>query len=73
MAEIEQLDVDKIKPSPFQPRDEFDDKSIEEYLKKGIEPDNLELLSVEIKEEKFMIEGIPWSKIASKLVKETIS
>lgn len=43
---------------------------IKEYLKKGIEPENLELLSVELKEEKYLIQGIPWSIIASKLVKE---
>jgi hypothetical protein len=45
-------------------------KRIKEYLKKGVESENLELVSIEIKEEKYLIQGIPWSVIASKLVKE---
>ena len=45
-------------------------KRIKQLLKEGTEPDALELVSVEIKEEKYLIQGIPWSVIASKLVKE---
>ena len=46
-------------------------KRIKEYLKQGVEPDNLELVSVEVREDKYLIQGIPWSVIALKLVKET--
>jgi hypothetical protein len=46
-------------------------KRIREFLKQGAEPDNLELVSIEVKEEKYVVQGIPWSVIASKLVRET--
>jgi pseudouridine-5'-phosphate glycosidase len=39
-------------------------------LKKGITSENIELLSIEIKEEKFEIKTIPWSVIATQLIKE---
>jgi hypothetical protein len=45
-------------------------RRIREYLKQGMEPDNLELVSVEAKEEKFVIQSVPWSVIALKLVRE---
>jgi hypothetical protein len=45
-------------------------RRIREYLKQGVEPDNLELVSVEAKEEKFVIQSVPWSLIALKLVRE---
>ena len=43
-------------------------KRIKEWLRQGVEPDSLELVTVEVKEEKYLIQGIPWSVIASKLV-----
>ena len=46
-------------------------KDIKEYLKSGVETENLELVTVEMKEEKYQISSIPWSVIASKLVKES--
>jgi pseudouridine-5'-phosphate glycosidase len=39
-------------------------------LKKGITSENIELLSIEIKEEKFEIKTIPWNVIATQLIKE---
>jgi len=39
-------------------------------LKKGITSENIELLGVEIKEEKFEIKTIPWNVIATQLIKE---
>lgn len=39
-------------------------------LKKGITSENIELLSIEIKEEKFEIKTIPWNIIATQLIKE---
>jgi len=39
-------------------------------LKSGINPDNIELMSIEIRGEKFEIKGVPWSVIAAELVKE---
>ncbi len=44
-------------------------KRIKQLLREGTEPEALELVSVEIKDEKYLIQGIPWSIIASKLVK----
>jgi len=46
-------------------------KRIRSSLKSGIKPDNIELLSVEIKGENFEIKGVPWSVIAAELVKES--
>jgi hypothetical protein len=45
-------------------------KRIKEWPKEGVEPEKPELVSAEIKEDKYEIKGIPWSIIASKLVKE---
>lgn len=45
-------------------------RKIKEYLKGGTSPDHIELMAVEIKEEKFEIKGVPWSTIAIGLVKE---
>ncbi|KXB01930.1 hypothetical protein AKJ45_00930 [candidate division MSBL1 archaeon SCGC-AAA261F19] len=42
---------------------------IREYLDGGTEPDELELLSVEMEEKQFTIKTYPWSKIASRLVR----
>lgn len=46
-------------------------KRIRNSLKSGIKPDNIELMSIEIKEENFEIKGVPWSVIAAELVKES--
>jgi pseudouridine-5'-phosphate glycosidase len=40
-------------------------------LKKGVTSENIELLSIEIKEEKFEIKTIPWDVIATQLIKES--
>lgn len=45
-------------------------RRVKEYLKEGISPDNIELVTVEIKEDKFELKGVPWSTIAVMLVKE---
>jgi hypothetical protein len=42
---------------------------LKEALKSGISPDNLELMSIDVKGEKFEIKGVPWSIIAVELVK----
>lgn len=39
-------------------------------LKKGTTSENIELLSIEIKEEKFEIKTIPWNVIATQFIKE---
>ena len=44
---------------------------IKEYLKKGANADDIELMNIEFKDEKFEIRTIPWSTIAVELVKET--
>ena len=44
-------------------------KKIKEYLKKGTNPDDIELMTVEIEEDKFEIKGVPWSTIALGFVK----
>jgi len=44
--------------------------TIKGSLKKGITSENIELLSIEIKEEKFEIKTIPWNVIATQLIKE---
>jgi hypothetical protein len=46
-------------------------KRIRDALKEGIDPDRVELMSVEIKGEKFEIKGVPWSIIAAELVRGT--
>ena len=43
---------------------------VRERLKAGTGTDNIELMAVEMKEEKFEIKGVPWSTIAVGLVKE---
>ena len=43
---------------------------VREHLKAGIGTDDVELMAVEMKEEKFEIKGVPWSTIALGLVKE---
>jgi len=43
---------------------------IKEYLKKGTNAEDIELMSIELKDEKFEIKTIPWSIIAVELVKE---
>ena len=45
-------------------------RGVKEYLKGGTSPDDIELMAVEIREEKFEIKGVPWSTIAVMLVKE---
>jgi len=45
-------------------------RRVKEYLKGGTSPDDIELVTVEIKEEKFEIKTIPWSMIAIGLVRE---
>lgn len=45
-------------------------RRVKEYLKGGTSPDDIELMAVEIKEEKFEIKSVPWSTIAVRLVKE---
>ena len=45
-------------------------RRVKEHLKGGKSPDDIELMAVEIKEEKFEIKSIPWSMIAIGLVKE---
>ena len=43
--------------------------TIKGYLKKGTNAEDIELLSIELKEEKFEIKTIPWSILAVELVK----
>ena len=45
-------------------------RKVKEHLKGGTNPNDIELMVVEIKEEKFEIKSIPWSTIAMGLVKE---
>jgi hypothetical protein len=44
---------------------------IKEYLKKGANADDIELINIELKEEKFEIRTTLWSTIAVELIKET--
>lgn len=44
---------------------------IKEYLKNGASPADLDLMQVEVDEENFKIQGIPWSEIAVRLIKES--
>jgi len=46
-------------------------RRIKEHLKGGANPEDIELMVVEIAEENFKIKGVPWSEIAVKLIKET--
>jgi len=43
---------------------------VKKFLKSGITSENIELLSIEIKEEKFEIKTIPWNVIATHIIKE---
>lgn len=43
---------------------------IKKSLKSGVTSENIELLSIEIKEEKFEIKTMPWNVIATHLIKE---
>jgi len=44
---------------------------VREALKNGMSPESIELMSFDVKEEKFEIKGVPWSTIAAELVKGT--
>lgn len=44
-------------------------KKIGEYLKKGTSPEEIELVIVHIGKEKYEMKGVPWSTIATGLVK----
>jgi hypothetical protein len=44
-------------------------RRIRDALKEGVDPDRVELMSIEIKGEKFEIKGVPWSIIAVELVR----
>jgi len=44
---------------------------VKKSLKSGVTSENIELLSIEIKEEKFEIKTIPWNVIATYLIKES--
>ena len=46
-------------------------RRIKDHLKSGASPDDVELMTVEIKEENFEIKGVPWSEIAIRLINET--
>lgn len=43
---------------------------VKKSLKLGVTSENIELLSIEIKGEKFEIKTIPWNVIATHLIKE---
>ena len=45
-------------------------RRVKECLKGGTNPNDIELMAVEIKEEKFEIKSVPWSMIAVRLVEE---
>jgi len=44
---------------------------IKSSLKQGVTSEDIELLSIEIKEEKFEIKTIPWNVIVTQLIKES--
>lgn len=44
---------------------------VREALKNGMSPESIELMSFDVKEEKFEIKGVPWSTIAAELVKQS--
>lgn len=44
---------------------------VKKALKGGLSSETIELLSIEIKEERFEIKAIPWHVIATQLVKES--
>lgn len=43
---------------------------VKEYIKGGTNPEDIELMVVDVKEEKFEIKSVPWSMIAVRLIKE---
>lgn len=43
---------------------------IKDHLKSGVDPENIELMTIEMKGEKFEIKSVPWSVIAVGLVKD---
>lgn len=43
---------------------------VKDYLKNGTDPDDIELITVEMKGEKFEIKSVPWSIIALGLVRK---
>lgn len=45
-------------------------KKLKEFLRSGGSTEDIELMSIEMKGEKFEISTIPWSVIATELVKE---
>lgn len=45
-------------------------KRLKEALKSGMSPEDIELMSIDVRGEKFEIKGVPWSVIAAELVKE---
>lgn len=51
--------------------DDFDSAvaRLKEGLKTSSSPEHLELMSIDVKGEKFEIKGVPWSTIAAELVK----
>jgi len=44
---------------------------VKKSLKSGMKSENVELLSIEIKGDKFEIKTIPWDFIATELIKES--
>jgi len=44
---------------------------VREALKNGMSPESIDLMSFDVKEEKFEIKGVPWSTIAAELVKQS--
>ena len=44
---------------------------IKKYLKSGANPYDLDLMKVEVDEDNFKVQSIPWSEIAVRLIKET--
>jgi uncharacterized protein YjhX (UPF0386 family) len=44
-------------------------QKVKDYLKTGTSPEDIDLMTVNIKEEKFEIKSVPWSIIAVGLVK----
>ena len=43
---------------------------IRNHLKSGLDPERVDLMTVELREDKFEIKSVPWSIIAVGLVKE---
>jgi len=45
-------------------------KKVKEYLRQGLDSDNMELMSINYKDDRFEIKSIPWNIIAMELIKE---